>query len=531
MNGHAVLPDQIAGLLNPGAYPHDIRNLRVVETHISWVMLTGEYAYKIKKAVDFGFLDYSTLEKRKFFCEEELRLNSRFAPDLYLDVVAICGADGSLKIGGDGEVVEYAVRMRQFPQAAQLDRLLDAGDLESLDILTAARQISAYHEQASVATADTPFGTPDRVAAPVMENFRQILPRLADPQQVKSVEALREWSKNQTDLLRETFVERKGLGRIRECHGDLHLSNLIRRDHRVLAFDCIEFDPDLRWTDVLCEIAFLIMDLEVRERDDLAFECASAYLEAGGDYDGVRLLPYYLVYRSLVRAKVAAIRMVDDALDAAVREQQANRFQRHIAIAQRDSTRHRPLLVLCHGLSGSGKTWLSDRLIGALGAIRVRSDTERKRLFGLQALTHSGSDIGAGIYDSAATAATYARLELCARASLEAGLPVIVDAAFLQHAQRERFTSLARELGAARVILHCHADDRVLEDRLRRRAQQKKDASEADLEVLRYQHKHYQPPEESELPDTMTIDTGNDIDIAGLTDAINTRVPRRVHAA
>ena len=531
MNGHAVLPDQIAGLLNPGAYPHDIRNLRVVETHISWVLLTGEYAYKIKKAVDFGFLDYSTLEIRKFFCEEELRLNSRFAPELYLDVVAISREDGKLRISGDGEVIEYAVRMRQFPQAAQLDRLLEAGKLQTLDILTAARQISAYHERAAVATAGTPFGTPDHVAAPVMENFLQILPRLNDPQQIKVVEALREWSKNQTGLLHETLTERKMLGRIRECHGDLHLSNLIRRDHRVVAFDCIEFDPDLRWTDVMCEIAFLIMDLEVRQRDDLAFQCASAYLEAGGDYDGVRLLPYYLVYRSLVRAKVAAIRMVDDALDASVREQQANRFQRHVGIAQRDSSRHRPLLLLCHGLSGSGKTWLSDKLIGTLGAIRVRSDIERKRLFGLQALNRSGSDIAADIYDSEATVATYDRLEECARASLEAGLPVIVDAAFLKRAQRERFTALAKELAAARVILHCRADDRVLEDRLRRRAQQQKDASEADLEVLRYQHEHYEPPKESELPDTVTIDTGGDIDIENLTEAINARVPGRVRAA
>ena len=180
MNGHAVLPDQIAGLLKPGAYPHDTRNLRVVETHISWVLLTGEYAYKIKKAVDFGFLDYSTLQKRKFFCEEETRLNSRFAPDLYLDVVAISRKDGKLRISGDGEVIEYAVRMRQFPQAAQLDRLLDAGELEPVDILNAARQISAYHEKAEVAAVGTSFGAPDHVAAPMMENFLQILPRLVD---------------------------------------------------------------------------------------------------------------------------------------------------------------------------------------------------------------------------------------------------------------------------------------------------------------------------------------------------------------
>ncbi len=527
MNGHAVLPDQIAGLLKPGAYPHDTRNLRVVETHISWVLLTGEYAYKIKKAVDFGFLDYSTLQKRKFFCEEELRLNSRFAPDLYLDVVAINRKDGKLRIGGDGEVIEYAVRMRQFPQAAQLDRLLDAGELEPVDILNAARQISAYHEKAEVAAVGTSFGAPDHVAAPAMENFLQILPRLKDPQQIKDVETLREWSKTQTDLLHDILTERKNLGRIRECHGDLHLSNLIRRDHRVVAFDCIEFDPDLRWTDVMCEIAFLIMDLEVRQRDDLAFQCASAYLEAGGDYDGVRLLPYYLVYRSLVRAKVAAIRMVDNALDASVREQQANRFRRHVAIAHRDSTRHRPLLLLCHGLSGSGKTWLSDKLIGNLGAIRVRSDIERKRLYGLQTLTRSGSEIAAGIYDPEATVATYNRLEACARASLEAGLPVVVDAAFLKRAQRERFMALAEELGAARVILHCRADDHVLEARLRQRAQQRKDASEADLEVLRYQHKQYDPPQESELPDTITVDTDADIDIDNLTRVINARSPGR----
>ena len=286
--------------------------VEVVETHISWVLLAGDYAYKIKKAVNLGFLDFSTLEKRRFYCAEELRLNRRLAPDLYLEVVPIAGSADHPVLNGPGPAIEYAVKMRRFPQACLLDQVLLRGELTPETIDAIARRIADFHGRTAIADNESPFGTPERAHLPVAENFAQIRPRLRDNEDLIRLDELERWSEREYQARFNALAARKARGLIRECHGDLHLGNMALLDGEAVPFDCIEFSDNLRWIDVISEAAFLAMDLQDRGRPDLARRFLNAYLEQTGDYEGLEVLRYYLVYRAMVRAKVACIRAGQD---------------------------------------------------------------------------------------------------------------------------------------------------------------------------------------------------------------------------
>jgi aminoglycoside phosphotransferase family enzyme/predicted kinase len=513
----------IRSLLSPAAYPHPTDNIRLIETHVSWLILTGDFVYKIKKPADLGFLDYSTLEKRKFFCEEELRLNLRFAPDLYLEVVGITGTEDEPSIGGDGPVIEYAVKMKQFPQPAQLDRLLDNDLLTRADMESAAAWVGRFHAGSAAAGQDTKYGTPEQVWLPVLENFNQILPRIDDPPTRARLDTLLRWSEDEFTRLKPIFEQRRKDGFIRECHGDLHLSNLIKTDQGVAAFDCIEFDPMLRWIDVISEIAFLVMDLEVRDRSDLAFAFTNRYLEITGDYAGMPLMQFHLVYKSMVRAKVAAIRLADDSLNIQDRKAQLIRFEHHVGYAESATQRPTPKLIICHGLSGSGKTFVSDRLLAPLSAIRVRSDIERKRLHGLAAGQSSGSDVASGIYSAEAGLRTYERLAKLTRPVVDAGYTVIVDAAFLKKDQRQQFETLADDSQVPFVILNCMAERDTLRRRIIKRDADNDDASEANLAVLKHQLSDYTGLDKTELASAIVVDTGRAVAIDALVREIRSR--------
>ncbi len=314
--------------MRPDAYLHDCDRIELVETHISWVLLTGTFVYKIKKPVDFGFLDFSTLALRRRYCEEEVRLNRRFAESLYLDVVPITLTDGVARFGGDGEPVEYAVRMRQFPGEMQLDRLLAAGALAAEELAAFGGTLATVHDTLPRVAADAKFGSAEAVLDPITENFLQVRQSLfasVRPQQIDGLEA---WSNARHAELVPTIERRRRDGFVRECHGDMHLSNLVRLDDGIHAFDCIEFSEALRWIDVISDAAFLIMDCEVRNRSDLAYAFLDRYLEHTGDYRAGALLGFYLVYRSMVRAKVAALQAqrADDA-------DLLRRFQSHVDFA------------------------------------------------------------------------------------------------------------------------------------------------------------------------------------------------------
>lgn len=498
----------IEALHNPALYGHPVRGFKLIETHISWVLLTGDYAYKIKKPVDLGFLDFSTLERRKHCCEEELRLNRRLAPSLYLEVIAITGTASTPRLGGQGPVIEYAVKMREFPQSAQLDRVLAGGNLTTGHIIRLARQVASFHRHATVVGTDSLYGTPAEVWRPVSENFAHILPLLDTEGDRLLLERLRTWSEQTYRGLIPLLDERKQGGYVRECHGDMHLGNMALLNGEILIFDCIEFSNALRCIDVMSEIAFVTMDLYDRGRPGLAHRFLNDYLQYSGDYPGLRLLRFYQVYRALVRAKVACIRLTQMDLSDEEREEIRAHYRRYLRLAERYIHPTPTPLIITHGLSGSGKTTISDALLESSGAVRIRSDVERKRLFGMAPDARSDSQFGEDLYSPEATLRTYQRLSDLAKTIVTAGFPVIIDAAFLQYRQRAQFRMLSEQLKVPFVIFHCAAEPTLLRQRVAQRAASGKDASEATLRVLEHQLSSQEPLRAGEATHVFSIETG-----------------------
>jgi aminoglycoside phosphotransferase family enzyme/predicted kinase len=506
------LHDLVRALQQPALFPHPVTRFAVIETHISIILLTGDYAYKFKKPVNFGFLDFSTLERRRHCCAEELRLNRRLAPELYLDLMPVCSGP---RLCDDGEIIEYAVRMREFDQDAQFDRLLTAGQLTPELIDALAVRVADFHATVAVAGPDTVYGLPATAHAPVEENFTQIREQLADADARQRLAPLQDWSQRTFASLHDGLQARKDGGFIRECHGDLHLRNIALVDGRPLAFDCIEFNDRLRWIDIISEVAFMVMDLVHRGQSGLTSRFLNAWLVRSGDYAGITYLRYYLVYRAMVRAKVDCLRAHQPDVDVATRDGILRDYPAYIDLAARYTRATQPLLVLMHGLSGSGKTTVSGYLLEQLPAIRLRSDIERKRLHGLPAHARSWAGIDAGIYDRAAGERTYTRLLELAGTVLAAGYAVIVDAAFLQSEQRAPFIALAEARGIRCVIVNCRADEAELRARVSRREQAMSDASEAGVAVLERQLAQYRVPIAEE--GAAVIETGSDSgDMPGL---------------
>ncbi len=519
MNAHdKEQPALIRSLLKPETYDHPVQDIRLIETHISWVILTGDYAYKIKKPVDLGFLDFSTLERRRFCCYEELRLNRRLAAPIYLEVVAIAGSAAQPLLNGAGEAIEFAVRMVQFPQAAQLDNMLANGELGAQHMDAIARRVAEFHQTIDVAAKDSDFGDPEHVYRPVAENFAQIRQHLQHGRYDRKLDALETWSRSTFEAMKPLFVQRKADGFIRECHGDMHLRNLVWFRGEPLAFDCLEFNPALRWIDTMSEIAFLVMDLQDRQQPELAQRFLNGYLERSGDYPGLRVLRFYLVYRALVRAKVDAIRASQPHVSERDKQQAENEFLAYLDLARAYTRVEPPVLIITRGLSASGKSTLTQPLLEQTGAIRIRSDVERKRLFGIDLDADSSAGIDQGIYTAEAGRRTYGELRSLAAAVIDAGTPVIVDAAFLQFEQREPFRQLALEKRVPFVILEFTATADTLRRRITARAH---DVSDADLSVLEHQLETVKPLRDDELASVIRIDTEKPFDVEQLHDRIN----------
>jgi aminoglycoside phosphotransferase family enzyme/predicted kinase len=511
--------DFISALSHADAYPHPVGKIQLIETHISWVFLTGDYAYKIKKPVDFGFLDFSTLAKRRRFCEEELRLNGRLAPMLYLDVVPICGPAEKASMGGTGEAIEYAVKMRQFDLQNTFDNLLAHDALTSSHMEETAQVLARFHSSIAVADETSLFGTPESIRQPAIENFDQLAAAL---QSVKiqhglddTIQQLHQWTADQHEALIPVFLQRKRAGFIRECHGDLHLRNIVLWEGRVTPFDGIEFNDNLRWIDVISELAFLLMDLDDHHQPALARQLLNRYLSLTGNYDGLQVLRYYQVYRAMVRAKVAGLRLGQIEKQNAV-SQQLQEISGYLQLAEHYTRIQKPALIITHGLSGSGKTYLSKQLALTTELIHLRSDVERKRYFGLKENSQTHSAPSAGIYTLEATQKIYQHLLQLCREILLAGFTVLVDATFLQRQHRDLFRSLADELNLPFTIMHCEANNETLQQRVRRRLEEKKDASEANETVLARQQQKQDPLAADEERYTYSIQTTGDVDIENL---------------
>lgn len=506
-------------LRHPETYPHPVSTeIAVVETHISWLFLTGEFAYKLKKPVNLGFLDFSTLERRRHFCHEELRLNRRLCPDLYLDVFPVTESARGIRIGGEGEAVDYVIRMAQFDRSFELDRLLRNDELTTSQIDEAAAVIAAFHAETPRADPAAKFGTPEVILKPMLDNLdlteevaRTIVER-------SDIEKIRHWTLAEHRKLSGVVRERKALGMVRECHGDLHTGNMVIRNGRIAIFDCIEFSHALSIIDVMSDVAFLFMDLEHSGHPELAWHFLNAWLSKSGDYGGLQVLRLYCVYRAMVRAKVTSIRLAQEA-DEEEKSKTLAEHRSYILLALGYTRQRTPMLLLTHGVSGSGKSVISSKLADLGGFIHIRSDVERKRLFGIDSLERS-DEKGIDIYTPEATQKTYAAMLYAASTALSAGFPVIVDATFPDSHRRASFIRLARTLECRCHILCFHASRETLRERVRTRHEAGSDASEADLRVLEAQLHTIAPPDGDEKALCINVNTEGEVHIEALLAAL-----------
>tara|TARA_R110002095_G_scaffold172131_2_gene149559 strand:- start:4581 stop:6131 length:1551 start_codon:yes stop_codon:yes gene_type:complete len=490
----------IEALQNKSLYDHPVDKFQVLETHISWVLLTGGYAYKLKKHVDLGFVDFSTLTLREKYCHEEIRLNRRLAPELYLKVIPITGTEAAPELNGTGPVIDYAVQMVQFSQESLLSHAIEQGSLTAAQIDLLALEVAGFHTKIEIAGEESEFGTPEKIMAPLEENFRHLRELFSsDATVLEKVALIRTKNERWYEEHKTLLAQRKSAGFIRECHGDMHLNNMILSKTGVTIFDCLEFNAELRWVDVMSEVAFVVMDLEDRGRADYAIRFLNHYLEITGDYGGVPLLQIYLSYRAMVRAKVAALSFSQQHLRQDEVPRIRNEFHSYLDLAKKYVHNTEPLLMLTHGVSGSGKSYGSSLLLEGMRAIRIRSDVERKRIQVESSLTESE------LYSEEVTRKTYQRLAELAQTILNAGWNVIVDATTLKVWQRSLFRELADQLKVPFLLIKFTAERAVLESRIAARQVTGADPSDATAEVLALQLAALEPLTVAEQSETVSI--------------------------
>jgi uncharacterized protein len=500
-----TLPALIQQMLSPEFYPHPVTQpIESIQTHASYVLLTGDFVYKLKKPVNFGFLDYSTVEKRHHFCTEEIRLNQRGAKELYLEVVPIAKQDNNYAFGTAGEVVDYAVKMVQFPQSALLSNMFEAGTIGTTEIEDMGRVVADFHANARRSEYISSFGTIERIRESIDDNYNQTTKYIDRAQ----TQAQYTETKAYTDrFLREhgeLFQERINNGFIRECHGDLHLRNICRWHDKTLLFDCIEFNEPFRFVDTMYDVAFTVMDLEARGRKDLANRFLDTYAEQSGDWAGLQVLPLYLSRQAYVRAKVSSFLLDDAGISDRDKEVAAQTAGAYYHQAWAYTQPHQGKLILMAGLSGSGKSTLGKYLAQKIGGIQLRSDAVRKHLGGI-ALSEKGD---ASLYTPEMTARTYDRvLELGSKLAAQ-GFTVILDAKYDRVSLRAAVIDLAQSRSIPLQIVHCTAPEQVLRARLEQRTG---DIADATVDLLASQQADWEDFTPAERGYLITVDTTQDV--------------------
>lgn len=497
-----VLPDLIQRMCQPSFYPHPVvEPIRLIQTHVSYVLLTGDYAYKVKKPVNFGFLDYSTLEQRRHFCAEELRLNQRTAAALYLEVLPISQEGDRYRLGGDPPV-EYAVKMVQFPQDTLLSTLYGRGDLTEDLIRTLAEAVAQFHLQADTNDHIRAFGSVAQIRQAFDENYEQTQVYVGGPQTQAQLEGTQAYTDGVFAHQAALFQRRVDQNWIRACHGDLHLNNLCYWQDQLYLFDCIEFNEPFRYVDVMYDVGFVVMDLLAKDCRALATAFLNHYVEQTGDWDGLQLLPLYISRQAYVRAKVTSFLLNDPAIDGETKAQASQTAARYYHLAWSVVQPQTGRLYLMAGLSGSGKSTSARELARQTGAIHLRSDAVRKHLAGVP--LHQWGD--QSLYSAAMTQATYDRLIDLGLTLATAGFTVILDAKYDRQALRQTALDRAQQAGLTAHILHCTAPPAVLEARVHQRSG---DIADATVAVL--QQQVMDPFTEAEQPWVHSLDTTDDV--------------------
>jgi aminoglycoside phosphotransferase family enzyme/predicted kinase len=484
-------------MMDPGFYPKPPGDVTHKETHISHLFFAGDLVYKVKKAVRFPFLDYSTLNKRRYFLYEEMRLNRRLAPSVYLAVLPISSDCFGWHLGGDDPAVEYALVMRRLPEKRMLDFLLESGQATAEMMRSLAGVLAPFHSHARKVKAAEPARYPEFVKKLWTENLADVEPFLDGLMSADTFHAIKEFGIEFVERHNELFMQRASEGWIRDVHGDLHCEHVCFAPEGIQIFDCIEFSAKFRCCDIAAEIAFLLMDLESRGAGALAKEFLTRYLELIGDGELVRLLPFYKCYRALVRGKVEALR---------ARRPEAARYFRLAARAIWEPVK--PFLLMVSGLTGSGKSTLARELGERLGMPVISSDSVRKTLAGV--VGKQAVPFGAGIYSGAMTEKTYAEMAREAERQLTIGTGAILDATFSQRAERERIARVAEKRRAPLAVVLCRASEETVRKRLARRAAEGRDLSDGRWEIYVEQKAKFQPFED--IPASLELDTDDSIE-------------------
>jgi aminoglycoside phosphotransferase family enzyme/predicted kinase len=480
----------------PCTYRHPAGRIRRIETHISVVYLVGRYAYKLKKRVDPGFVDFTRAQVRERACDDEFRLNRRLARELYCGVVAIAREGRGYRIDGTGRVAEHAVRMRRFDQREVLTALHARGELGHAEIDALAAELAAFHRGAARTPPRADFGA----ATFIQQQMQTVLAALERETGTRLAPGIGAWCEREGKRLAGHFDARRASGFVRECHGDLHLDNIVRRGKRMLIFDCIEFDAALRWIDVASDLGFALMDLQAHGRQDLAARLLNGWLQRTGDFAALPALRYYTVYRALVRALVALLKARHAPGNARLAQAAP-----YLELVARMITPQRRYLLLCHGYSGSGKSVASEALASLIGAVRLSSDVERKRT--LPFVPVDRKSLPAAAYSTQSIDRHYDLMLGLAQQVLLAGYPALVDASFLKRPHRARFIALAGSLDVPVLLLDFHARARQLEQRVQARAATSHAESDAGPRVLIQQMANEEPLSEEEMRRTVSFDT------------------------
>lgn len=488
----------IEALQHPGAYPERPSSIEHTQTHISHLFLTPDAVYKVKKPVDFGFLNFSTFEQRRFFCYEELTLNQRLSPDVYLQVVKIRrGPGGRIAIDGAGEVVEHAVKMRRLPSESSLDLLLALNRVKDQQVEELGHMIGGFHLKAETNSEIAGFGSPEGVAQNVVENFEQTAEMIGRTISPAKFQRLKDYSTAFLEKHRPLFERRAADGHIRDCHGDLHNAQVFLAPEGVRIIDCIEFTKRFRYTDVASDMAFMAMDLDHAGRHDLSKLFVEHWLAVTGDHEAMELLDFYKVYRAYVRGKVEGFRLGDPHIPREEKDAAAQRARGYFNLAYRYIQRSdKPRLIISAGLIGSGKSTIARHLAADCGMALIASDLVRKRLAGVAPTEHHYDDFGQGLYTPEFSDRTYLEVNRLARQFLEEGRSVVMDATFGSRARREAAAAVAAETGAEFWAVECVANDEAVKQRLKRRQQRANSVSDGRWEIYQQEKGQFQPLEE-----------------------------------
>lgn len=460
-----------AAMACPDFYPHPVRQVVQKDTHISKVFLTGDYVYKIKKAVDLGFLDFSSLAKRHRYCKREVTLNRRLTRGVYLGVVPITNVDDRFILGGSGRAAEFAVRMRQLPEACSLASLIAKGQVTVAQIQALASILTDFYARQGSASREQAAASRENVKAYCEENFRHIRGAVGKPLDARRFRAVQSATQSFLTRRKTVFESRRDGGKICQGHGDLRSGHIYYTGpDRIQIIDCIEFNSRLRHIDVASDLAFLAMDLDFRGVSGLGAALLDVYVRQTGDSQVYALLPFYKCYRAMVRCKVNCIRMNADPGDGDHLAVRRRRAERYLALAYRYAEHfgRSTVWVLC-GLPGAGKSTIARRLSKALGLRVLRSDVIRKQLFGRTGRDQTTDGLGHDIYGPVAHRRTYGAIMRRTRKALRQKNSIILDATFSHPDHRRQLLQLADDARSRVVFIECTAPDRVLQARLGRR--------------------------------------------------------------